>query len=225
VPHTTTPPHVLAVEPDDDTRTLFATALRLIHCDVVEALDGRDALAKVLARVPALVLTEAALPFLDGYALCRVLRTDVKTRSVPILVITSEARPAELHRAREAGADIVLTKPIELDAVLAHATRLLRVGHPSTEAVASAPKTRVRAHSRFETTMPPIPPCNLRCPSCDRHLTYVVSYIGGVSQRHQEQWDTFTCVLCGTSFEYRHRTRRLRRIECVALTNMKSVRE
>ena len=75
---------ILVVDPDDDTRTLLATALRLADCDVFEARDGREALAKALSDPPALVLTETTMPFLDGYALCRILRADVTTRSVPI---------------------------------------------------------------------------------------------------------------------------------------------
>ena len=67
-----------------------------------------------------------------------------------------------------------------------------------------------KAHQRFTTTAPPAEPPALTCPTCDRPLTYEQSHIGGVSDRHPEQWDDFTCSTCGT-FQYRHRTRKLRR--------------
>jgi hypothetical protein len=67
--------------------------------------------------------------------------------------------------------------------------------------------------TRRELTMtPPLVPPALTCPSCDRALTYHVSQIGGVSERHPEQWDYFWCSRCG-AFQYRQRTRKLRRLD------------
>ncbi len=69
-----------------------------------------------------------------------------------------------------------------------------------------------RAYDRHDTTEPPVAPPALVCPSCDQPLRYVKSHIGGVSVRHQEQWDYFECEGgCGT-FQYRQRTRKLRRV-------------
>ena len=82
----------------------------------------------------------------------------------------------------------------------------------SGELMARGHHTLVRAHARFETTAPPLTPPELRCPMCDRPLTYTRSHVGGVSDRHPEQWDYFTCSSsCGT-FQYRHRTRKLRHV-------------
>jgi hypothetical protein len=67
------------------------------------------------------------------------------------------------------------------------------------------------AHQRVITTTPSIPTPDLWCPRCDRPLDYQRSFVGGVSQRQLEQWDEFECPSkCGV-FEYRHRTRKLRR--------------
>jgi hypothetical protein len=72
-------------------------------------------------------------------------------------------------------------------------------------------RSLVRAHQRHETSTPPLTPPELLCPNCDRPLSYDRSHIGGVSERHQEQWDYFECGACGT-FQYRQRTRKLRRL-------------
>jgi CheY-like chemotaxis protein len=66
---------------------------------------------------PALVMTELHLPFFDSHALCELLRCDSTTRSVPILVVTTERGRAQLERARAADADACLVKPATLDAV------------------------------------------------------------------------------------------------------------
>jgi hypothetical protein len=72
--------------------------------------------------------------------------------------------------------------------------------------------TQSKAHLRFETTAPSKRPPDLLCPSCDRPLTYERSYIGGVSRRNSEQWDSFICSAACGIFEYRQRTRILRRV-------------
>jgi hypothetical protein len=69
-----------------------------------------------------------------------------------------------------------------------------------------------RAHIRHQTTEPPVAPPALVCPQCDQLLRYQRSHIGGVSARHVEQWDYYECSGgCGT-FQYRQRTRKLRRV-------------
>ena len=211
---------VLIADSDDDTRSRCRELLKLAGCDVVDAADGRDALVKALSHRPTVVITETRLPIFDGYALCEVLRRDSITRGVPIVVVTAETRPTELDRARDAGADVVLTKPVPLDALLEEIQRLL---HPekrneSTTAKRSSArlsneprrKSLTKAHPRFETDAPPATPPTLFCPSCDRPLIYERSHVGGVSSRHPEQWDDYSCpASCGT-FVYRQRTRKLR---------------
>ena len=66
-------------------------------------------------------------------------------------------------------------------------------------------------HSRHDTTSPPIAPPLLNCPECHQPLRYMHSHIGGVTAQNSEQWDYFECsAACGT-FQYRERTRKLRR--------------
>src|SRR6202158_3045068 len=80
-------PSILVVDANDDTRELYRQSFQLCGCHVVEAADGRDALTKALVSPPSLVVTEISLPFLDGYALCEILRRDRATADIPILVV------------------------------------------------------------------------------------------------------------------------------------------
>ena len=73
-------------------------------------------------------MTQTRLPISDGFALCEGLRRDVMTRTVPILVVTTDTCPAVVG-ARAAGADATLVKP-SLDAVLNELRRLLKLGAP-----------------------------------------------------------------------------------------------
>ena len=215
-PHTV---RIVVADADGEARTLYRTSLTGQGWDVVEASDGREALVKALSYRPALIITETRLPHFDGFELCAILRRDAVTRSVPILVVTTELRGSELRRVRDAGADAVLTKPVDLEAVLREIKRLLKAAARGSDwPVEAAPSpgrpraTQVRAHVRVETTTPPVRPPELRCPLCDRPLHHERSNLGGVNRRFAEQWDTYTCAgSCGT-FEYRHRTRKLRRV-------------
>lgn len=218
---------ILAVDPDVDALALYRESFALVGCEVVEASDGREALAKVFTRLPTLVITEIRLPFVDGGALCEILRRDPLTADVPILVVTADARAAEESPMRQMGVDAVLIKPTTAEDILAATRRLLgdtremreRARETRARALAQrehAERQRLRlskSFSRFATHAPPAAPPALMCPSCDRPLTYTESYVGGVSERHAEQWDHYTCLAsCGT-FQYRHRTRKLRRVE------------
>lgn len=205
---------VVIADGDADTRSMYREALRRLPFWVVEAADGRDALVQCLLVIPALLVTDTYLSTVDGYQLCQLLRRDRATRSVPILMLTSEGRSVELARLRMAGATSVLSKPFSLDAFRAEAVRLSEAIEPQvteTPARATGSQAASRTFHRFDTTAPPNIPPVLHCRGCDRLLTYQKSRVGGVSQSNPEQWDQFHCAGCAATFEYRHRTRRLRR--------------
>jgi CheY-like chemotaxis protein len=223
---------VLIADPDADTRALYRDVFARVGCDVVEAADGRDALAKALPSPPSLVITELTLPFVNGYALCDILRHDPLTASVPIVVVTA---PDCAERAEGIDVDALLLKPTAPASLISEARRLLAAprelraasgvprgaatSHPRQSADLPSTSTihgrisHSKAHRRFTTESPPQTPPALSCPSCDRALTYEHSHVGGVSDRHPEQWDYYVCRGgCGV-FQYRQRTRRVRRLE------------
>jgi len=224
----------LLVDRDDDTRTMYAEVLRLGTWTIEEASDGREALAKAIARRPDIVITETRLPGINGYELCGLLRRDAITREIPIVVVTADAYPADLQHARDAGADTVLVKPCLPEQLAAEVARVLQTArglqargaavYERAAAQISRARTLVgqaretkrlvlsRAHQRHDTTTPPVTPPILVCPQCDQPLTYKRSHVGGVSARHAEQWDYFECPTGCGSFQYRQRTRKLRKV-------------
>lgn len=207
---------ILIAASDDDTRA-YRESLRSLNSDIIATSDGRQALVAALARPPTIVITDARLPLIDGYSLCEILRHDVSTRSVPILVVIGEARPAEVDRFYRAGADRVLTKPCLPTTFIAEVLRLCDPVTRYCDDLLKSARTRAiqafrhRSHEQRITTSPPWIPPRSRCPTCDRELRYERSHIGGV-RTHAEQWDDFICPGCTGVFEYRHRTRKLRRV-------------
>jgi len=222
----------LIIDQDARNRSLYAAHLALHGYVIDEASDGRDALVKALITEPAVIVTEADLPGIDGYHLCELLRRDHDTCEIPIVLMTGGAAPTASEIASATSADAVLVKPCSPELLLAEIRRVLgRHGRPddelTPETVGNTTHRRsepivshhVAPHAplshqygRYATRKPPLAPQPLICPECVWDLDYDRSYVGGVSATNTEQWDYFKCPGgCGT-FQYRHRTKKLRRI-------------
>lgn len=104
-------PLALLADAYRDVRDLYATALDGMVGRFAYADDGREALVKALADPPSVLITDTHLPFIDGYELCTLLRRDVATRDMPIVMVTAATLPVDIQRAETAGADTVLVKP------------------------------------------------------------------------------------------------------------------
>jgi CheY-like chemotaxis protein len=207
-------PRVLVVDGDADNRALYRDSFTLAGWSVTEASDGREALVQVLIVKPRIVVTELRLPIIDGVSLCKILRRDPATATMPILVVTSDARVMQLARAERAGANAVLVKPTAADIVITEMERLVGAATVHTAPALPTPSGRtalVKAHRRHSTTTPDVPAASLNCPLCGQALRYQETFIGGVSSRHTERWDYYECARCG-QFQYRCRTRKLRRV-------------
>jgi DNA-binding response OmpR family regulator len=115
---------VLIVEDDPDTRHYYITVLSADGFAVDEAHNGFQAFEKAIALLPDLVLTDIAVPGLDGIELCRRLRADERTRAVPVLAVTGYEDRLYPDRATRAGANRVLIKPLAAEILVAEARRL-----------------------------------------------------------------------------------------------------
>jgi two-component system cell cycle response regulator DivK len=118
-------PRVLIVEDDRDTRQFYSDVLVAGGFRVEQAHNGFQALAKATEFYPDLVVTDIAVPGLDGIELCRRLRADPRTAAIPLLAITGYGDRQYLNRARLAGADAVLSKPCTGELLLQEARSLL----------------------------------------------------------------------------------------------------
>ena len=104
-------PLVLLVDDDRDTREMYSEYLTHAGMRVTSANCGRRALERAHEQVPNVVVTDIAMPEMDGAELSRRLRADPPTRDVPIIAVTGNGSV----RAREAGCDVVLEKPCTPD--------------------------------------------------------------------------------------------------------------
>jgi DNA-binding response OmpR family regulator len=119
---------ILVVERDPHVRDLEEYFLNEAGYDVEFALDGVEALARARAILPRIIVTEILVPKLDGLALCRAVKEDTALRDTAVLVFSILAAEA---RAREAGADAFLMKPLA-DRRLVDTVRALMASRVST---------------------------------------------------------------------------------------------
>jgi CheY-like chemotaxis protein len=125
MPEATTVPLVLLVEDTAELRAMYAEALEEAKLRVEMASDGAEGIEKATALQPAIIVMDVRMPRLDGLTALRRLKEDPSTRSIPVILATSE--PVE-DQARQAGC-VFLQKPCSLDALVAAVqAQLLRSG-------------------------------------------------------------------------------------------------
>ncbi len=111
-------PRILIVDDAEDTRVLYAAFLSFSGLTVEEASDGEMALDSIAKSPPDLVVMDLAMPRVDGWETTRLIKSNPRTQKVRVIVVTSNAMPDQVARARAAGADEVLTKPCLPEALL-----------------------------------------------------------------------------------------------------------
>lgn len=117
---------ILIVDDNVDAAESLAELLRLIGHEVLTAHDGPAALASIRALRPEVGLLDIGLPGMDGYELAERLRQDAATASAFLIAVTGWGSEKDKRRAREAGFDLHLTKPIDASAVQDVVARLPR---------------------------------------------------------------------------------------------------
>jgi len=120
------PPRVLVADDDPSTRALIDLALQEAGYDCVLAADGKAALEQARATRPDLVVLDVTMPFLSGDEVQRELRRDRRTRYIPVVFITAKRTTAELTARFRNGADDYVSKPFDIDELVARIASALR---------------------------------------------------------------------------------------------------
>jgi CheY-like chemotaxis protein len=119
-------PLVLIVEDDLGTRVLYRDYLRHHGFRTADAHNGYQALDKARQLHPDAVVTDLAVPGIDGFELCRALQQSVETRTIPVVAVTGHSEYLdEPGRFQQAGIAQVLTKPCDPSLIVAELRRLL----------------------------------------------------------------------------------------------------
>jgi DNA-binding response OmpR family regulator len=102
---------VLVADDDDALRRLIWTTLGAQHFELLQAIDGEEALQIARDQHPELVLLDVNMPKLDGFEVCRQLKTEPETSGIKVVILSARGADTDRARGREAGADDYFTKP------------------------------------------------------------------------------------------------------------------
>lgn len=103
---------VLIVDDTNTLRSLIQIYLLAQGWEFAEAKDGAEALEKVRAQRPDVVISDVRMPVMDGFELCAAIRSDPALRDIPVLLLTMFGDDAARQRGQLVGATAFLTKPI-----------------------------------------------------------------------------------------------------------------
>jgi len=117
---------VLVVEDEEDIRELVSYNLLKEGYQVAGVASGEDALAAIASKPPDLILLELMLPGLDGLSVCRKLKGDPQTDSIPVVLLTAKGEEADIVVGLNMGADDYITKPFSPKVLLARLRAVLR---------------------------------------------------------------------------------------------------
>lgn len=114
----------------DDSKTIRRTAESLLNkagCQVLTAMDGFEALAKIVDDEPDVIFVDIMMPRLDGYQTCALIKNNPRFRQTPVIMLSSKDGLFDKARGRIVGSEQYLTKPFTrdelLDAIKRHTTK------------------------------------------------------------------------------------------------------
>jgi two-component system cell cycle response regulator DivK len=118
-------PLILVVDDYQDAREMYAEYLQFSGFRVAEAKTGNEAIDKAFELRPDLILMDLSLPGMDGWEATRLLKSDERTRLIPVVALTGHALAGASEGARKAGCDSFVTKPCLPDDLVVEVRRML----------------------------------------------------------------------------------------------------
>ena len=121
----------------DDSKTIRRTAEMLLNkagCEVITAVDGFDALGKVVDSLPDIIFVDIMMPRLDGYQTCALIKNNSAFSSTPVIMLSSKDGLFDKARGRIVGADQYLTKPFSKEELLGTIKKQISKSHAVEQA-------------------------------------------------------------------------------------------
>lgn len=109
---------ILIVDDEPNLVKLLKSILEGNGYDVIVACDGQDGLDKTYQEKPDLIILDVMLPKMDGYEVCKMLRSDAQSRDIPIIMLTGRTEAQDIRMGMDLGAVSYVQKPFNPDMLL-----------------------------------------------------------------------------------------------------------
>lgn len=116
---------VLVVDDDLDTLSIVSAKLEAHDFKVVTARDGGETLRQVRKHKPDLIILDIMMPWLDGFTVARLLKSDAKYKHIPLIILTARTQEVDRALGKSVGAELYVTKPFDPGQLLYETRRLL----------------------------------------------------------------------------------------------------
>ena len=133
-------PLLLIADDDEDVQRLLTMYVRPLHCQVLTARDGEEALSIAQTRLPDLVLLDVTMPKRSGWDVCQALKAVQRTSHIAVVLVTGRGDVKDRLTGLQLGADDYLVKPFNRDEVLRRIGALLQRKHRDTQTAGEAAK-------------------------------------------------------------------------------------
>ena len=104
---------ILVVEDEESLLKLESILLTSKGYSVTGVMDGKSALAEIKSNRPDLVILDVMLPELDGFEVCKRIKEDPDTATIPVVMLTAKKSNQDIERGKHVGADAYITKPFK----------------------------------------------------------------------------------------------------------------
>ncbi len=104
---------VMVIDDEPDIVKLVKISLEMANFEVVEAFSGKECLSKTQTIVPDLFLLDIMMPEMNGYEVCQQLKTQERTKHVPVVMLTAKGQKGDAEQGLKVGADDYIIKPFD----------------------------------------------------------------------------------------------------------------
>ena len=117
---------ILIIEDDKDIVEMLSFHLKKNNYTILYSYNGEDGLTKARENNPDLILLDLMLPGIHGLDVCRIIKSDQKTKNIPVIMLTAMGQEDDIVKGLETGGDDYITKPFSLDIISARIKAVLR---------------------------------------------------------------------------------------------------
>lgn len=117
---------ILIAEDEKDIRELIAITLQFAGFEVISTANGEEAFRAAIKESPDLLLLDVRMPRMNGYDVCRQVKSHPKTKHIPVVFLSAKGQESEVHTGIEAGAEAYILKPFSPDQLIQQIRKILK---------------------------------------------------------------------------------------------------